>query len=142
MELRLRASDGGWRDCELSGRRIELGGEPVMVVSGRDVTERHRLRAKLLLSDRMVSLGTLAAGIAHEINNPLAYVTANLEVVAETLGETPTVSSSEAHATAGGDATPARAPRCPQDARPGASRPRRRSARAGAARGAAAAIHS
>jgi PAS domain S-box-containing protein len=93
VELRVRAGDGTWRNCELSGRRLELGGEPVVVVSGRDVTERHRMRAKLLLSDRMVSLGTLAAGIAHEINNPLAYVTANLEVVAETLDEIPAVGS-------------------------------------------------
>ncbi|HET7503656.1 MAG TPA: two-component regulator propeller domain-containing protein [Kofleriaceae bacterium] len=89
VELRVSAGDGTWRNCELSGRRIELANGPVVVVSGRDVTERHRLRAKLLLSDRMVSLGTLAAGIAHEINNPLAYVTANLEVVAEALDEDP-----------------------------------------------------
>ena len=85
VELRVRAGDGTWRHCELSARRIELGDGPVTVVSGRDVTERHRMRARLLLSDRMVSLGTLAAGIAHEINNPLAYVTANLEAVAESL---------------------------------------------------------
>jgi PAS domain S-box-containing protein len=98
LELRLSAGDGSWRNCELSGRRIELGGGPVVVVSGRDVTERHRLRAKLLLSDRMVSLGTLAAGIAHEINNPLAYVTANLEVVAESLGDEPAPASVEQHA--------------------------------------------
>jgi PAS domain S-box-containing protein len=98
VELRIRAGDGGWRHCELSGRRIELGGERVAVVSGRDVTERHRLRAKLLLSDRMVSLGTLAAGIAHEINNPLAYVTANLEIVAESLGDAPAAPSTAAHA--------------------------------------------
>src|SRR6185436_12898622 len=39
----------------------------------------------LLVSDRMASLGTLAAGIAHEINNPLAYVTGNLEAAAESL---------------------------------------------------------
>jgi signal transduction histidine kinase/ligand-binding sensor domain-containing protein/ActR/RegA family two-component response regulator len=91
VELRLAAGDGAWRRCELSGRRIDLGDGPVVVVTGRDVTERDRLRAKLLLSDRMASLGTLAAGIAHEINNPLAYVSANLEVVAESLSAAPAV---------------------------------------------------
>jgi signal transduction histidine kinase len=43
------------------------------------------MRTKLLVSDRMASLGTLAAGIAHEINNPLAYVAGNLEAMAESL---------------------------------------------------------
>jgi PAS domain S-box-containing protein len=98
VELRLAAGDGSWRRCELSGRRIDLGDGPVVVVTGRDVTERDRLRAKLLVSDRMASLGTLAAGIAHEINNPLAYVTANLEVVAESLAAGPPPDSAERHA--------------------------------------------
>ncbi|HEX3766450.1 MAG TPA: two-component regulator propeller domain-containing protein [Kofleriaceae bacterium] len=93
VELRLAAGDGAWRHCELSGRRIDLGDGPVVVLTGRDVTERDRLRSKLMLSDRMVSLGTLAAGIAHEINNPLAYVSANLEVVAESLAAAPAASS-------------------------------------------------
>jgi PAS domain S-box-containing protein len=98
VEIRLAAGDGSWRRCELSGRRIDLGDGPVVVVTGRDVTERDRLRAKLLLSDRMVSLGTLAAGIAHEINNPLAYVTANLEVVAESLAAAQPAASAEQRA--------------------------------------------
>ncbi|HET7501259.1 MAG TPA: ATP-binding protein, partial [Kofleriaceae bacterium] len=85
MELRMRAADGSWRSCELSAISVEIGGALTVVASGRDVTERKRMRAKLLVSDRMASLGTLAAGIAHEINNPLAFVTGNLEAMAETL---------------------------------------------------------
>jgi nitrogen-specific signal transduction histidine kinase len=50
-----------------------------------DVTERKQMQARLLLADRMASVGTLAAGVAHEINNPLAYVTANLGYVHEEL---------------------------------------------------------
>ena len=86
LEIQLRSADGSWRTCEVSGIRVELGGEVTVVSSGRDVTERKRMRAKLVMSDRMASLGTLAAGIAHEINNPLAYVIGNLEAMAEILG--------------------------------------------------------
>jgi signal transduction histidine kinase len=43
--------------------------------------EGRRMQEQLLVSDRMASLGTLAAGVAHEINNPLAAVVANLDVV-------------------------------------------------------------
>jgi PAS domain S-box-containing protein len=46
----------------------------------RETTEQRRLQAQLLVSDRMASVGTLAAGVAHEINNPLAVVLANLEL--------------------------------------------------------------
>jgi PAS domain S-box-containing protein len=85
VELRMRGPDGTWRVCEVSAICVELGGALTVVTSGRDVTERKRMRAKLLVSDRMASLGTLASGIAHEINNPLAYVTGNLEAMAEVL---------------------------------------------------------
>jgi PAS domain S-box-containing protein len=42
--------------------------------------ERQRMQAQLALADRMASLGTLAAGVAHEINNPLSYVVGNVDV--------------------------------------------------------------
>jgi len=87
VELRMRGADASWRSCEVSAVVVDIGGARTVVASGRDVTERKRMRAKLLVSDRMASLGTLAAGIAHEINNPLAYVAGNLEVLAETLGD-------------------------------------------------------
>src|SRR5580700_4465812 len=41
--------------------------------------DRRALQAKLAQVDRLSSLGTLAAGMAHEINNPLAYTLLNLE---------------------------------------------------------------
>jgi PAS domain S-box-containing protein len=103
IELRVRDDDGSWRLCEVSVVWMELAGATVLVASGRDVTERHQLRAQLLVSDRMASLGTLAAGIAHEINNPLSYVLGNLEVMAESLGKT--ADRSDPLVTAIGDAT-------------------------------------
>jgi PAS domain S-box-containing protein len=51
----------------------------------RDITLQRRLEQQVVLAGRMASLGTLAAGVAHEINNPLAYVTANLDTVLQEL---------------------------------------------------------
>jgi hypothetical protein len=45
----------------------------------RDVTERTHLEAQLSHSERLASLGMLAAGVAHEINNPLASMLAGVE---------------------------------------------------------------
>jgi PAS domain S-box-containing protein len=44
-----------------------------------------RLRQQLVFADRMASVGTLAAGVAHEINNPLSYVAANVDLAIEEL---------------------------------------------------------
>jgi PAS domain S-box-containing protein len=50
-----------------------------------DVTEHRRLQEQLMVSDRMASVGILAAGVAHEINNPLAAVLTNLHMAVETV---------------------------------------------------------
>jgi signal transduction histidine kinase len=48
-------------------------------------SEHRELQSRLAQTDRLTSLGTLAAGVAHEINNPLAYVLLNLGYVTEEL---------------------------------------------------------
>ncbi|MBI5512943.1 MAG: PAS domain S-box protein [Deltaproteobacteria bacterium] len=84
-ELRLRSLHGGEVIAEVTSIPVEFDGEPATVTIARDVTEQRRIQAQLLLADRMVSVGTLAAGVAHEINNPLAYVAGNLSFLADHL---------------------------------------------------------
>jgi two-component system cell cycle sensor histidine kinase/response regulator CckA len=46
-----------------------------------DITMHKEMEARLVLSDRLTAIGTLAAGVAHEINNPLTYLFGNLELL-------------------------------------------------------------
>ncbi len=55
-------------------------GERFLVGSGLDITERREMQLRLQTNDRMAALGTLASGVAHEINNPLAYVLTSVEL--------------------------------------------------------------
>ncbi|WP_434388287.1 ATP-binding protein [Melittangium boletus] len=80
-EARMRTKVGELRDVLVYVGIAEYAGTPHIVSLFPDVTERKQLQARLQLADRMASVGTLAAGVAHEINNPLAYVTANLGYV-------------------------------------------------------------
>jgi len=52
-----------------------------------DITDRKRMEAQLMLTDRLASLGTMAAGVAHEINNPLTWLMGNVSYVRESLEE-------------------------------------------------------
>jgi PAS domain S-box-containing protein len=58
-----------------------LGGVAVF----RDVTERKRLEQRIAVSERLAAIGTLTAGVAHEINNPLSASLANVEFALERL---------------------------------------------------------
>ncbi|HYO52856.1 ATP-binding protein [Archangium sp.] len=66
---------------------IPFDGQPAVVSIARDITERKQVQEKLRSTDRMVSLGTLAAGVAHELNNPISYVLSNLRFAVDELGE-------------------------------------------------------
>ena len=51
------------------GRTVEQ-----VLVMARDITDRQRMEAQMAQTERLASLGTLAAGVAHEINNPLGIM--------------------------------------------------------------------
>lgn len=75
------APDGVW--LSVSGRpwRDELGARRGGVAVFRDITCEKATQSQLMVSDRMASMGMLAAGVAHEINNPLACVLANVDLL-------------------------------------------------------------
>ncbi|MBZ0271900.1 PAS domain S-box protein [bacterium] len=86
FETCLTAPDGSsiWFECGIGAER--RGDEIVgAVIIARDVAEKKRTETRLAMTDRLVSVGTLAAGVAHEINNPLTTVIANLDLMAQDL---------------------------------------------------------
>jgi len=85
FETRYRRKDGSTFPALVSVHAEVHGGRRHFEAIARDISEKKRLEAQLLLADRMASVGTLAAGVAHEINNPLSFVLSNLDFALDEL---------------------------------------------------------
>jgi signal transduction histidine kinase/DNA-binding response OmpR family regulator len=81
------APDGLWLSATGRPWHDEQGVARGAVAVFRDVTREKATQAQLLVSDRMASVGMLAAGVAHEINTPLACVLANLDLSVRELAD-------------------------------------------------------
>ena len=83
LEYRFLLKDGSIRNIDSKGSviRDSEGKISRIVVVSRDVTDEKRLDAQFLRSQRMESIGTLAGGIAHDLNNVLAPIMMAIEVL-------------------------------------------------------------
>ncbi len=84
-EDRFLKRDGSTVTAEVVALQMTFDGAPAIVALSRDVTEQKQLQAQLAQADRLASMGLIAAGVAHEINNPLTYILLNLERIVREL---------------------------------------------------------
>ena len=86
-EERIATHNGVTRIVSIAEIPVDFEGSAATLMLLRDLTTHRRVEKQLRLADRMTSLGSLVAGIAHELNNPMSYVLANLEMLADEIAD-------------------------------------------------------
>jgi len=88
-EIEMRRSDGAAVPVGISCAPLldDAGVQEGAVAVFQDLSEIGQLREQLLQSEKMASIGQLAAGVAHEINNPVGFIHANLYQMSEYIGD-------------------------------------------------------
>jgi PAS domain S-box-containing protein len=74
FEIQVFRKTGETLMYSLSARKLDIDGKPALMVMGRDVTEQKKMQEMMVQTEKMLSVGGIAAGIAHEINNPLGII--------------------------------------------------------------------
>jgi two-component system NtrC family sensor kinase len=70
-----------WLDVHLTPIKDFDGSVRSILLVGRDITDVKMLQSQLLQQEKMSSIGQLAAGVAHEINNPMGFIMSNLNTL-------------------------------------------------------------
>jgi two-component system NtrC family sensor kinase len=78
FETVLKRPDGTRVPVEIHAARAPIAGGFLTVSMIQDISERHTRQGHMLEAERMAIIGAIAAGVAHEINNPLTYVLLHL----------------------------------------------------------------
>jgi C4-dicarboxylate-specific signal transduction histidine kinase len=92
----LQSSSMRAAEIPVKGHRLQASAYPMSfeakgwsaVLAYRDVTEQRNLEERLKETERLVSIGQLASGAAHEINNPLAFLMSNVVTLREEVADT------------------------------------------------------
>ncbi len=87
MEATFRRKDGAMVEVELGAGAFAEQNNSKILLYVLDITEQNKMRQHLLQSEKMAFMGRLAASIAHDIRNPLAAITLNLQYVSKRLPE-------------------------------------------------------
>ncbi len=89
-EWRAIRKDGSHITVETEAtQQLEFHGQRAVLWTIMDVTELRSVQAQLVQADRLAAVGLLAAGVAHEVNNPLTYVLGALELLRDKLPQLP-----------------------------------------------------
>ena len=87
-EYRIRHRDETWRIFQSVGKgMLDAGGGKRVVLNSRDVTESRQMEERFLRAQRMEAIGTLASGVAHDLNNILTPMLMVAGLLKESLGD-------------------------------------------------------
>jgi two-component system, NtrC family, sensor kinase len=82
-ELQLLQKNETKIDVEISSYPTRVGKQILVLAIVRDITERKKIQENLIVTDRLASIGELASGMAHELNNPLTTVIGIADILLE-----------------------------------------------------------
>lgn len=86
-DVPIRAKGGELFYADIRASALTLSGRKVFQCLVRDITEKKKVRERMIHSERLASLGELAAAVAHEINNPTHTIFAYSHLLLEEVGD-------------------------------------------------------